>query len=288
MVVLSVSGRKVAGYVVEPDVDPRRGPRPHLHPVRTLDGVVVTDVAPADHPHHLGVSVAMQDVNGVNVWGGRTYVRDTGYVWRTDHGRIEHVGWQSRTPDAFTETLHWLAPDGGLLLEERRAVAAWPLLDAWVLDFGFRLANTGAGTVTLGSPGTNGRPGNAGYGGFFWRAAAANPRVFNDRSDVEEEVNGSTGAWVSMVGGSGSPGAYTLVFTGLGQGDHWFVRAAEYPGVCVALAFECARRIEPGEALARLHRVVVADGARTRAEVEGLVAALDGPPDERAELSDPR
>src|SRR3954452_7057214 len=81
-------GPVVAEYVTEPVVDPVRGPRPFLHPVRTVKGTTVTDVLPEVHTHHLGVSVAMQDVDGVNVWGGRTYVRDQGYQWLDDHGRI--------------------------------------------------------------------------------------------------------------------------------------------------------------------------------------------------------
>jgi hypothetical protein len=272
---LVLAGREVARYVAEPQVDPRRGPRPYLHPVRTLGGVVVTDVEPEDHPHHLGVSVAMQDVNGTNLWGGRTYVRDTGYAWREDHGRIEHVAWQSRADDRFAERLRWLAADGTTLLGEERRVAAAPLLDAWVLDFSYGLTNLTADVVTLGSPGTNGRPGNAGYGGFFWRAALAHPRVFHATSDVEPEVNGSTGPWVAMTADGGGPAAYTLVFTGLGDGDHWFVRADEYPGVCVALAFERVRLLESGATLGRRHRVVVADGARTVAGVERFLTALE-------------
>ncbi len=53
---------------------------------------MVTDAHPADHDWHLGIGVAVQDVDGWNLWGGRTYVRDQGYQWLGDHGRIDHVG----------------------------------------------------------------------------------------------------------------------------------------------------------------------------------------------------
>ncbi len=67
--------------------------RPYLHPVRTLAGTVVTDHQPLDHVWHLGVGVALQDVDGVNFWGGRTYTRAAGeYVWRPDHGSIVRTG----------------------------------------------------------------------------------------------------------------------------------------------------------------------------------------------------
>jgi hypothetical protein len=37
---------------------------------------------------------------------------------------------------------------------------------------------------------------------------------------------------------------YTLVFEGLTEGDHWFVRTGIYPGVCAAWAFEQPRVID--------------------------------------------
>lgn len=268
---LRVGGVTVAEYVTEPDVDPARGPRPYLHPVRTLRGTVVTDVLPEDHLHHLGVSVSMPDVNGTNFWGGRTYVRDVGYTWRDDHGRIEHVEWLERGDDRLANRMRWVGRDGSTLLEEERTFSAEPAGDAWALDVAYRLTNPTAAPVTLGSPATNGRPGKAGYGGFLWRLAPGVPRVFDPAGDAEEDVNGSAAPWVAATGDGDTP--YTLIFTGLGDGDRWFVRAAEYPGVCVALAFERVRRIEPGGSLARRHRVVVADGARTREEAAALAAA---------------
>ena len=263
----------VADYVTEPVVEPTRGPRPYLHPVRTLGGIGVTDVLPEDHPHHLGVSVAMQDVNGTNVWGGRTYVRDVGYTWLENHGHIEHAGWVERNDRRLVDRLRWLDRDGHTLLEEERTVAAVEIDDtAWLLDVAYRLVNPNETPVALGSPATNGRPGKAGYGGFFWRLAPGVPYVFDPTTDKEEDVNGSSADWVAAVGAN--PDLFTLVFTGLGEDDRWFVRATEYPGVCVALAFERVRRIEPGGALERRHRVIVADGTRTRDEVPAMVAAL--------------
>jgi hypothetical protein len=233
---------------------------------------VVTDVRPDDHPHHLGVSVAMADVNGVNLWGGRTYVRDLGYTWRDDHGRVEHVAWLARTRSRLANRMRWLGVHGETLLEEERTFEAVLLEKEWRLDTRYTLTNPNPTPVTLGSPGTNGRPGKAGYGGFLWRLPPGVPLVLDPASAVEEEVNGSTAAWVAAVGPGEATPAYTLVFTGLGEGDRWFVRAQEYPGVCVALAFDRVRTIEPGQALERRHHVVVADGARTREQIEALVA----------------
>src|ERR1051325_11273805 len=130
----------VAEYVTEPEIDPRNGPRPYLHPVRTLAGVQVTDLLPEDHRWHLGVSVAMQDVNGVNLWGGRTYVRDQGYTWREDHGRISHAEWLARSPEDFTERLLWQDRNGKTLLTETRTVAARAVPLGWELSFSYALS----------------------------------------------------------------------------------------------------------------------------------------------------
>jgi hypothetical protein len=110
--------------------------------------------------------------------------------------------------------------------------------NAWVLGVDFVLAAPGGRDIELGSPATNGRPGGSGYGGFFWRAPAGDvlPHVFAEAADGADVFNGSTEPWVALT-----TRRYGLVFTGLGSGDHWFVRAADYPGVCAALAYKRPR-----------------------------------------------
>jgi hypothetical protein len=277
---LRVGGRTVAHYVTCPQVHSTLSPRPYLHPVYTLDGVVVTDAEPDDHRCHLGVSLAVQDVSGTNLWGGRTYVRDAGYSWRGDHGRIAHLDFLSRAEDSFTERLRWCDPTGRTLLEEERRLGARLLPgrdDTWVLDVSYALTAPPDRDITLGSPATNGRPGGSGYGGFFWRASlgAEPPRVFTETATGERSVNGSTCDWVAMA--STAPHPYTLIFTGLAEGDHWFVRTKMYPGVCAALAFEKPRTIAAGATLTGRHTVMIADAVLSpRAAGQLAVMAAGG------------
>ena len=72
--------------------------------------------SPADHRWHLGVGVAIQDVGGVNFWGGRTYVRGAATPGATTTDRIapRRSGAARRT--ASSSELAWLAPDGRALL----------------------------------------------------------------------------------------------------------------------------------------------------------------------------
>ncbi len=107
--VLRVAGRPVGRYVTRPELPARLSPRPYLHPVTTLAGTAVTELAPADHAHHLGVGVAVPDVEGFNFWGGRTYVRDQGPTELDNHGAQRHTAYHRREADGFTEELRWVA-----------------------------------------------------------------------------------------------------------------------------------------------------------------------------------
>ncbi|MFG3031248.1 PmoA family protein [Streptomyces sp. NPDC048253] len=269
-VVLRVAGRPVARYVTRPALPARLSPRPYLHPVTTLAGTEVTELSPADHTHHLGVGVAVPDVEGHNFWGGRTYVRDRGPTELDDHGAQRHGSFQLRDPDGFVEELRWVA-SGTELLRERRTVAATELTDtAWALDFTFSLTNVTSRPLSIGSPATNGRPGAA-YGGFFWRARKEDtaPEVFTADTEGEASVHGARADWLALAGDR-----WTLVFAGATAAtrrDPWFVRTAEYPGVGSSLASETRLSVPPGETAVRRIVTVVADGRLDRHEAAALV-----------------
>ncbi|MFI7295848.1 PmoA family protein [Streptomyces sp. NPDC050121] len=269
-VVLRVAGRPVGRYVTRPELPTRLSPRPYLHPVTTLAGTAVTELSPADHTHHLGVGVAVPDVEGHNFWGGRTYVRGQGPTELDNHGAQRHGSFQLRDPDGFVEELRWVAA-GAELLRERRTVAATELTDtAWALDFTFSLTNVTSGPLSIGSPATNGRPGAA-YGGFFWRARkeARAPQVFTADTEGEASVHGERADWLALAGAG-----WTLVFagaTGTTRRDPWFVRTGEYPGVGSSLASAERLPIPPGETAVRRVVTVVADGRPDRDEAAALV-----------------
>ncbi|MFD7709961.1 PmoA family protein [Streptomyces sp. NPDC059785] len=274
--VLRVAGRPVGRYVVRPELPVRLSPRPYLHPVTTLSGTAVTERGPADHAHHLGVGVAVPDVEGHNFWGGRTYVRGQGPTELDNHGTQRHTAFQLKDPDGFVEELRWVAADHELL-RERRTVAATELTTAaWALDFTFSLTNTTGRELSFGSPATNGRPGAA-YGGFFWRARKeeAPPRVFTAGGEGEETVHGSRADWLALAGET-----WTLVFAGATDAtrrDPWFVRTAEYPGVGSSLAHDRRLPLPAGETVVRRVVTVVADGRLERDGAAALVRKAVSP-----------
>ena len=276
-----MAGTVVAHYVRPDGLDSTLSPRPFLHPVTTLAGTVVTDALPADHRWHLGLGVAIADVGGVNLWGGRTYVRDVGYTWLDDHGRVEQRALLERSPSAVTAELAWLGPDARPLLHELREMAAEPvpaavLPQAWRLRFRFTLRNVTLAPLSLGSPGSNGREGG-GYGGFFWRLAPfTRIAVRTPDATGETQVHGRPAPWLAVQGQVGADRTeVTLVFVGADERtrrDPWFVRLAGYPGVGSSLAPHRPVLLEPGDSLTRGIDVLVADGAP---DADRLTAAVD-------------
>ncbi|WP_022872774.1 DUF6807 family protein [Nesterenkonia alba] len=233
--------RVVAALRTGEDISPTDSPRPFLDEVRTLGGVIVSDQQPLDHTWHLGVGVALQDVNGNNFWGGRTYTRDAGrYIWRADHGRITTVTENLEPTEAgetLVQQLEWIDATGQPILREERTVATSPSdtsgdratpQQAWALDFSFALTPARDEPVSLGSPGSNGRV-RGGYGGFFWRLPAVEDAlILTADAEGEEAVHGSLTDWLAISGeftplpsrhGAGGPA--TLLFLrgdGLGLG----------------------------------------------------------------------
>jgi hypothetical protein len=271
--VLRCDDHPVACYVHRPQLPAELAPRPYLHPVRTLGGVPVTEMRPADHPHHLGVSMAVPDVSGVDFWGGRTYVRDRGPVELDNHGTQEHTGWLLRDTDGCVEELSW-AREGRELLRERRTISALALSgNAWALDFTSALTNVSGEDLSLGSPATQGRQG-AGYGGFFWRApkedaAEPAPDTFTEDAEGEDAVHGRTADWLALAGQG-----WTLIFAGANaetREDPWFVRTTGYPGVGSALAWRQRLPLPAGESVARRIVTVVVDGRPERPAAAALV-----------------
>ncbi|WP_246039575.1 PmoA family protein [Glycomyces buryatensis] len=279
-----MGGREVADYRWLPKLATTLSPRPFLHPVRTLAGTRVTELMPADHPHHLGVSVAVPDAGGVNFWGGRTFVRGRGSVLLPNHGVQRHVRLNRQGGNVIEPELEWIAPEGAVLLRERRRVAAVPLSDtAWALDFAFALTNATAGPLGFASPQVNGRPG-AGYGGFFWRAPMSksecegNVRVLGPGLEGEEALHGASTPWLGLNGFAPAP--WTLVFIAAGgEGDPWFVRSGDYVGVGTSLALAEPLVVGPGAVLSRRIITVVADDTLTEKSMAAITETVASHPD---------
>jgi predicted dehydrogenase len=251
-------------------------PRPYLHPVRTLDGVIVTATHPSDHDWHTGVGMAIPDVNGTNFWGGGTYVHGRGYAIEDDHG-VVRGGPVTEEGPSFRQSLEWIGASGDReLSEERRVEWAEVTPQLWRLTFDSAL--TSDHPVGLGSPGSKGRVGG-GYGGFFWRfPPCEDVAVFSPSAHGEDAVHGNVAPWVAWSAdfwaGPGTSGPATVILASadaVTHGEPWFVRAQSYPGIGSALAWDRPVELVPGQALTRRFDILVADG---RLDSDGVAAAL--------------
>ncbi|MFT4260307.1 DUF6807 family protein [Microbacterium sp.] len=232
------------------DVDPQRSPRPYLT-VMTKGAVAATDVGPDDHPHHLGVSAAIADVNGVSFWGGRTFVLGEGSVLLSNHGR-QAVRSRQTGAEGAMELLDWVGPDGSLLLDERRTISVREGDDGIDVRWSSELI-AGHGAVSFGSPQTNGRDG-AFYGGIFWRTPFLTARVRCADGEGADAAHGSLSPWLAIDGPDAS-----LVAATDNDDMPWFVRTEGYVGFGPAVAVTGRRMLAAGERLRLDLRVAVLD-----------------------------
>ena len=246
--VLEWRGEPLARYESGARLPQVHARRPYLHPVHTLAGRVLTDAAPVDHRHHYGASLAVPDVNGTSYWGGRTFVRDVGPTLLENHGQQVSAGpvVDGTDPHILRDAVRWYDEHDDAQLEESRRLGAHLLTDpdSWALTWRSVL-RAEHGSVTIGSPATNGRRG-AGYGGWFWRLPlSASTTVLSEGGEGEQTAHGSRSPWLAFVQGAGAD-ATTWLAVQHGTARPWFVRAAEYPGAGPALAWDRPLTIPDG------------------------------------------
>nr|WP_201468797.1 DUF6807 family protein [Microbacterium hydrocarbonoxydans] len=233
------------------DVDPQLSPRPYLTAV-TRNGAAATAVGPDDHVHHLGMSVAIPDVNGTTFWGGRTFVRGGGSQLLPNHGR-QQVRSRDVEPGRITEQLAWIGPEetgAAPLLEELRTISVREGADG--IDVHWHTELTAShGAVSFGSPQTNGRDG-AFYGGIFWRASFLEGRVRCASGEGTDAAHGSLSPWLAVDG----PGVSLVATTSNGDMP-WFVRADGYVGFGPGVAVTGRRSLAAGETLRLDLRVAI-------------------------------
>ncbi len=270
---VTVRGTEILRYVYRPDTPAFEGPKPYLHPVRTLAGDVVTAYRPHDHRWHKGIQMTASHVSGQNFWGGGSYVRDQGYVDLPNVGTMRHEGFETTTDDGWVELLTWHTQAGEHWISERRAFQVRDVeADSWALDFRTELTNVRGAPLVFGSPTTEGRPA-AGYSGLFWRG----PRSFADGAIIASglqdgpESMGAEAEWLAYAGQHDEVDrASTLLFVAE-PSTTWFVRSTPFAAVNPSLAFHEEVELPPGDTMTRRYRVVVADGAWDRSRLESYL-----------------
>jgi len=102
--------------------------KPILFPVNTVDGITVTRGYPfqmiagerTDHPHHTGIWLNYESVNGLDFWNNSTAIAPEK---RSQYGTIIHQKITGKRTNANTASLSaaaiWVRPDNKVLLNEQ-------------------------------------------------------------------------------------------------------------------------------------------------------------------------
>jgi Methane oxygenase PmoA len=255
-------------YTYRPDVPAFECPCPSFHPLRTLDGDVVTGHRPHDHRWHKGLAMTASHLSGENFWGGVSWVRDAGYQVLPNVGSLVHRGF----PEPGVEEIDWITAAGQKWIAERRTIRHHIGGDFWELGFGFELRNVRGQDLEFGSPTVFGRE-MAGYCGFFWRG----PREFTGgtvlASGGQEELMGEKSEWLAFIGQHDEVDrTSTMVFLDAPdnpvQDGRWFVRTEPFAVVNPSLAFYEPLVLPPGRTLALRYRLVIGNGGWDRARID--------------------
>jgi hypothetical protein len=163
VVLRAPDGKPIVRYVREPLPEERR---PAIegagfsHPIHTPGGVLVTDLAPEDHPHHRGVFCAWVRVEGEKVgdwWGWGAKAPKEGRLILNREAELTE-----QAVDRVTLRLinSWRA-DEATVLRERLEITARSAFGAYVLDYDYKFTvPTRKDVVIAQSP----------FGGFCYRA----------------------------------------------------------------------------------------------------------------------
>jgi hypothetical protein len=170
------------------------GRRPYLHPLRAADGVsLLTEDAPLHHPWQHGVSIGLNDPDGVGYWTEGLLAERMA----TD-GRIAaqalappcHIG----SAIAWSADAEYRRPNGTPHLRERQLWSWHPLAaGGWILDLDWTLSAV-AGRVEFP---------RYDYGGLFVRMPwhAGDPvSVLADHGGMRrEDIDARPAHWVAMA-----------------------------------------------------------------------------------------
>lgn len=101
--------------------------KPFLFPIKTVDGITVTRGWPidpkagerTDHPHHNGMWMNYESVNGLDFWNNSTAIEP---AKRNMYGAIRHDQLIAKKAEgnkaSLTTTANWLHSDGHVLMKE--------------------------------------------------------------------------------------------------------------------------------------------------------------------------
>ncbi|MBW8014962.1 MAG: hypothetical protein FVQ82_02170 [Planctomycetes bacterium] len=139
--------------------------KPFFHPVALLDGTVLTEDRPADHPWHHALWFTWKYINGVNFWEEN---RKTGESnGKTDWSNVK-VTTQSDNSAKITMNLTYSHKDQKPILSEKRTMVVSPADEngVYYIDWTSKFTACSETDVKLDRTPIPGDPGGKGWGGY--------------------------------------------------------------------------------------------------------------------------
>lgn len=229
-------GTDLWSYTFAPETPAKESTRPYVHPLYSIDGDVLTNFRPNDHPWHHALSFMLTSVNGVNFWGGPSHREADSYQWREDHGIQRHIEWLVRTPERLVQRLEWIdSPSGGkVLIQEERTLQTELTDEGWRLRWTSKLNNPGPEDLTCGNYHSIGGLAGSHYTGLQFRGARGlldqhgddTIRMVGESGSSElDELHGHEAKWLEWhVQTDGSLRRSRIRFESLNGAIPWFVR----------------------------------------------------------------
>ena len=203
---LSYAGKKVLDYrhaflEAPENVDPLYGKSGFIHPLRSPEGNILTQIQPADHYHHYGIwnpwtgtIVGGQTVDFWNLAYGEGTVRFGGLISKTEGEvyssfslRQEHVNFKARGPDQVAINESWHIKNFPVEIDGRIC---------WLIDFTSTLNNSLDSAIEFSAF----RYG----GGIGWRATAAwnkdNSHILTSEGKTRKDADGTHARWCKVEG----------------------------------------------------------------------------------------
>ncbi len=195
-VAITEDGSQILFYQVKPkSLDGLFERAGYVHPLYSLDGTVITEDFPEDHPHHHGIFSAWHQIllNDSMIADGWTSENISWEVTETKTERVEKG-------IVLDSEVLWKTPDGGTskpIVSEHITITVHESTgQRRVIDYDFSL------TALVDHVRIGGSADNKGYGGFSLRLKLPENINFAARDgDVEPQIEQlAVGPWMNMTG----------------------------------------------------------------------------------------
>jgi hypothetical protein len=248
-----------------------------FHPVTTPSGTVVTDLAPADHPHHRGIFLAWVEMHGAkdaDFWGWGEHAPTKGRRIVHEGVRDTLSGGDLASFDAYNR---WLAEDQPLLKEVLHVAArAEPSASAYVIDLTYRL--TPMADVTLSRWAFSGFCVRTRGDGKITAYSPAGEVKLPNPSHVKPESDWPAAAWYgySLRLEDGKTAGVAVIDHPKNPPSLWHNhRDVRMLNPCIVAPGEV--KLKAGETLVLRYRVVAHDGETPGAALDKLAAEFGKP-----------